>query len=203
MAQIIKIKRGTQSQLDAGSLSLGEMAFTTDTKRLYVGNGLGKSLLSTSWNLLSNNNLQYNDGNILSSVAPTASDHLTNKDYVDNLVTEETSGAILKDGSRDFEANQSMGGYNLTNLNTPSGSFDAATKNYVDELSLEADLFETDEDDNLMPFSGSKFIFDIDLVNNPDEITLTEDGEIDADFEIDDDGNVMPKLERVNGGSFV
>jgi hypothetical protein len=41
---------------------------------------------------------------------------------------------ILKDGSVDFEHHQSMGGYRLTTLGTPTSGADAATKQYVDNL---------------------------------------------------------------------
>lgn len=53
-----------------------------------------------------------------------------NKQYVDNVATAD---CIKKDGSVDFEANQSMGGHKLTNLPT-SGSYnagDAIPKQYV------------------------------------------------------------------------
>lgn len=40
MAQTIKIKRGTKSQLDShGALLQGEMGFCTDTKEVYIGDG--------------------------------------------------------------------------------------------------------------------------------------------------------------------
>jgi len=240
MAQKIKIKRGTQSQIDSGSLSLGEMGFTTDTKRLYIGNGIGKTLLSTSWGLLGNGDLQYNDGNPTTSESPTAGNHLANKTYVDNELSGALTDYVKKDGSvaftgnqsiggfkltdldsptvsgdavnkayadehiradgtRTFTGDQSMGGFNITNLNAPSGALDAAHKDYVDRMSLNGDLFETDSEDNLMPFWG-KFIFEID---GDDNVMLTEDGLVDADFEIDGDGNIMPKLERVDGGTFI
>ena len=85
MSQTIKIKRGAQSAFEAGSLQLGELGFTTDLKRLYIGNGIGSTLLSTSWSLVGND-LQYDSGNVMSTVAPTAGSHLTNKTYVDGLI---------------------------------------------------------------------------------------------------------------------
>ena len=43
---------------------------------------------------------------------------------------------ILSDGSVDFAANQSMGGYKLTNLAEPIADTDAANKLYVDSIDL-------------------------------------------------------------------
>jgi hypothetical protein len=42
---------------------------------------------------------------------------------------------IQADGGQAFTANQSMGGFKLTNLGTPTVSTDAATKGYVDGFS--------------------------------------------------------------------
>ncbi len=42
----IRIKRGEEASLP--TLSLGEFAFTTDTKKLYVGNGVGNVLMAMS-----------------------------------------------------------------------------------------------------------------------------------------------------------
>ena len=39
---------------------------------------------------------------------------------------------MKKDGSTPFEGDQSMGGFKLTNLATPTQDTDAATKEYVD-----------------------------------------------------------------------
>lgn len=44
------------------------------------------------------------------------------------------SAVIKKDGSVTFTADQSMGGFKLTNLAAPSASSDAANKNYVDSV---------------------------------------------------------------------
>lgn len=54
-----------------------------------------------------------------------------------NLPTSQLADAarfIFKDGTVAFTANQSMGGFNLTNLASPSAATDAATKGYVDAL---------------------------------------------------------------------
>ena len=39
--QIIKVRRGTKAQLENyGALSVGELGFCTDTKEVYIGNGV-------------------------------------------------------------------------------------------------------------------------------------------------------------------
>lgn len=42
------------------------------------------------------------------------------------------SGDIKSDGTVPFAANESMGGFKITNLGTPTAGTDAATKSYVD-----------------------------------------------------------------------
>jgi len=71
------------------------------------------------------------------------------------------SKVLLADGTVDFAANQSMGGFLLTNLAEPSSSDDAATKNYVDALCFKAYGCEvqnnTSSPDNMMDISGGAF----------------------------------------------
>ncbi|MED4375456.1 hypothetical protein P9274_07005, partial [Schinkia azotoformans] len=46
MAQTIRIKRGTKSQLDTyGALLQGEMGFCTDTKEVFIGDGISNVLV--------------------------------------------------------------------------------------------------------------------------------------------------------------
>lgn len=46
MAQTIKLKRGTSANLGSLTLQAGEPAFTTDTGKLYIGNGTDKVLIN-------------------------------------------------------------------------------------------------------------------------------------------------------------
>lgn len=46
MANTIKIKRGASSDINSTSLQQGELAITTDTNELYVGNSTGKTQLT-------------------------------------------------------------------------------------------------------------------------------------------------------------
>jgi hypothetical protein len=52
----IKLMSGTRSEIDSGSLSLGEVAFATDTKEVFIGDGsnkhfIGKTLINTFANM--------------------------------------------------------------------------------------------------------------------------------------------------------
>ncbi|HRA92205.1 MAG TPA: hypothetical protein PLR79_08575, partial [Acinetobacter sp.] len=49
---------------------------------------------------------------------------------------------IQADGGQAFTANQSMGGFKLTDLGTPTASTDAVTKAYVDGVSAGLDYKE-------------------------------------------------------------
>jgi hypothetical protein len=64
-------------------------------------------------------------------------------DFV-TVVTPESASAeyfIKRDGTVDFTASQSMGGFTLTDVHEPSALHDAATKGYVDsKLQVNADF---------------------------------------------------------------
>lgn len=46
MSQIIQIKRGAEAQLAKINLKPGELAFTTDTNKLFIGSDEGNILLA-------------------------------------------------------------------------------------------------------------------------------------------------------------
>lgn len=45
MTATLRLKRGSENDISAGSLTLGEPAFSTDTKRLFVSDGISKILV--------------------------------------------------------------------------------------------------------------------------------------------------------------
>lgn len=56
MPQIIKIRRGTKTELDArGALLSGELGFCTDTKEVYIGDGTANTLVGRSMSGLYSN----------------------------------------------------------------------------------------------------------------------------------------------------
>lgn len=60
---------------------------------------------------------------------PATGTEIANKDYVDSAVGG--AGAILANGTVPFAADESMGGFNLTDLATPDDLTDAANKDFV------------------------------------------------------------------------
>lgn len=60
---------------------------------------------------------------------PATGTEIANKDYVDSAVGG--AGAILANGTVPFAADESMGGFSLTNLATPDALTDAANKDFV------------------------------------------------------------------------
>ena len=44
MSRVLKVKRGTKSELP-DELSMGELGYCTDTKELYIGNGIGNTII--------------------------------------------------------------------------------------------------------------------------------------------------------------
>ncbi len=60
------------------------------------------------------------------------------------ILQQQADGTILADGSVPFEADQSMGGNQLTNVGDPVDAQDAATKAYVDENAIVGPVSSTD-----------------------------------------------------------
>ena len=54
MSQNILIRRGSQADIDSILLGLYELGYTTDTKRLYIGNGLENVLIGETYTLHKN-----------------------------------------------------------------------------------------------------------------------------------------------------
>ena len=62
---------------------------------------------------------------------------------IDTSKLADAANFILRTGVTAFTANQSMGGFNLTNLATPTAASDAATKGYVDSVAQGLDVKES------------------------------------------------------------
>ena len=54
MSRNILIRRGSQAEIDSILLSIFELGYTTDTKRLYIGNGLENVLIGEAYTLHKN-----------------------------------------------------------------------------------------------------------------------------------------------------
>lgn len=67
-------------------------------------------------------------------VARGGTDSTTASGARTNLGVAAATDVVLRDGSQAFTADQSMGGFKLTNLDTPTAASDAATKGYADAI---------------------------------------------------------------------
>lgn len=83
------------------------------------------------------------DANV--TAAKLASDAVTTAKILDANVTEGKLAftVVRADGANAFSADQSMGGFKLTNVATPVSSGDAANKGYVDSMSQGLDTKES------------------------------------------------------------
>ena len=86
--------------------------------------------------------------NIVNLKSPTASNHASNKAYVDSEIRKipitDSSKFIKKDGSVLMEANLDMNNNFITNLKSPTASNHASNKGYVDNsVKNKADLSKT------------------------------------------------------------
>ena len=107
MAQVIKLKRGLAANLASLTLEAGEPAFTTDTGKLYVGNGTTKVLINPD----------------VASNAETATKLAVARKII---MGGDFLGEVLFDGSKDVTINAELTDVPLA----PSGTF---TKVTVDE----------------------------------------------------------------------
>jgi len=76
-------------------------------------------------------------------------------ELADKADVADTTLFIWKDGSQDYEANQSMGGYKITNADEPTADSDLATKQYIDDEieALDLDLVYTKTELDYMEYA--------------------------------------------------
>ena len=132
MANKIQIKRGTGTV--GTTLDTGELAFKTDTKALFIGNGVGSAAERIAlWD-------EYGAQSILAATTAKTPAALTIGEQ--RVVGRVTSGNVAALTGADLwtiltgqaGADVSMNSKKLTSVADPASAQDAATKNYVDSV---------------------------------------------------------------------
>ena len=130
MANTIQIKRGLNANLPV--LTAGELAFSTDTFQLHIGDGtLNHEIIMADL---------FNAQTILAAVADNTPTALTipEQSVVGRItagnVTALTGANLWTILTGQALADVSMNGYKITTLAAPTTAQDAATKAYVDDL---------------------------------------------------------------------
>lgn len=98
--------------------------------------------------------------------------------------TPTATGDIKSDGSVDFAADESMGGYKITDLGTPTAADDAATKDYVDNVIVNtADITfqETEYTGGIFDTSSATFV-DVTGVTKTFSLSGTKTVRVSAEF---------------------
>jgi hypothetical protein len=105
MAQI-KIRRGTEVELSGATLALGELGYTTDTKKIYIGNGISNTLVGAT--ILDEDGFISNSANALATqqsikayIASVLQASLTASDVDDVPVNGATSDPISSNWAYD------------------------------------------------------------------------------------------------------
>lgn len=136
-----------------GALQELETAVEGKQNTLTAGDGIDITTDTVSVDLALNSYLSFNGGQLtvdvldedtlVSDSAAHVPTQQSVKAYVDTSVATKanTADVILKDGSVAFTGAQSMGGFKLTNLGTPTVGTDAVTKSYVDSATSGAGAF--------------------------------------------------------------
>ena len=99
----LRIRRGTEAQRTSIVFDAGELIYTTDTKRLYVGDGITSGGTAPEQNIVGNG-LSYNTStkHIDVSLATFSSDSLTegsNNRYFTNQRAQDAFGALVANGT--------------------------------------------------------------------------------------------------------
>lgn len=131
MSVVIKIKRGTDAEVNAGTLQIGELAFATDTKHIYTYDGVAKVMAGKALiNTMANRPAYGTPGRFFV-------DSATNTLYVDSgtewltVSSESSSAGIVVDGT----AGEALAVYDV--VYASSGEY---LKGQSDNTEAEADV---------------------------------------------------------------
>lgn len=109
--------KGALAGIDSALASAGGVTFSDSIFRIYDNGDNTKNIAFEA-----------------SSITTATTRTITMPDA--NVSLADVNNAILKDGSRAFTANQSLGTFKLTSVGDPTSAQDAATKAYVDAVAL-------------------------------------------------------------------
>lgn len=94
MASTIKLRKGTKTEISGITLALSELGYCTDTKELFVGDGVGNTLIGT---------VLLDEDDFASDSDAHAPTQQSVKQFVANNYVDVTGGAFSGDVSLDFE----------------------------------------------------------------------------------------------------
>ena len=107
MTQQIQIRKGTEAQLDNITLLFSELGWCTDTKKLWIGNGVGNTLIGKEI---------ADEGVIFGTTALGLND--TSKSIVFDKAMNDTNYALFVNISNTTDVNPSMYVYTITSKTT-------------------------------------------------------------------------------------
>ncbi len=219
MAVDIKIRRGTQAQLP--TLDLAEPGFTTDTKSLYIGDGVGNVKIGKSTLLeLTDTPSTYDTGKYLQSTAAGSSWVSIGSSTTFSGLSDTPSGyevgKYLKsttNGSEWYDLNNDY--YTESEVDTISGSLNAKINNNAGSKIIQC-YNNTTTDCNVVtpvavPFNGEDFkdtLYTHSLVTNNSRIEVEQDGIYNISYQLNFDNSINSRTSirsriRVNGTTYL
>lgn len=134
----LTLYKNTTSNLNARARKQGTLYYDTSTNEVKFDNGTALSSIGGGGSTFSDSSFAVFDNGDntkilnfeVSAVATATTRTITMPNA--NVSLADVNNAVLINGSRAFTADQSHGGFKITNLATPTASTDASTKGYVD-----------------------------------------------------------------------